>query len=77
MEVELNNGSIYKCGTRQSNDHDCEFEVEDGYKIIAFAGVLEVMINECRILNMSITSKELYEDCESSAAISPSYRDII
>ena len=59
------------------DDHDCEFEVEDGFKIIAFAGMMEVMNNECRILNLSITSKEIYSDCESSAAISPTYREII
>lgn len=35
------------------------------------------MLNECRLLNLHITSKEIYSDCESSAAISPTYRDII
>ena len=77
MEIELNNGRMFRCGTRKHSDHDCEFEVEEGYKIIAFAGVMEVMINECRLLNLSITSKELYDDCESSSAISPTYRDVI
>jgi hypothetical protein len=77
MEVEINTGRIYKCGQRHMEDHDCDFEVEEGYKIIAFAGVMEVMLNECRILNLSIISKEIYNDCESSAALSPTYREII
>ena len=77
MEVEISNGRVYRCGGRRDEDHDCEFEVEDGFKIIGFAGVMEVMVNECRILNLSIVSKEIYNDCESSAALSPTYRDII
>jgi hypothetical protein len=77
MEIEVNSGRVYRCGHRRGDDHDCEFEVEDGFKIIAFAGVIEVMVNECRVLNLHITSKEIFSDCESSAAISPTYRDII
>jgi hypothetical protein len=40
VELETNEGKIYKIGTRKPVDHDCEFEVGDGYKIIAFAGVM-------------------------------------
>lgn len=57
LEIENSKGAIVKCGTRKPDDHDCEFEVEDGYKIIAFSGVMQVMLNECRLLNLSITSK--------------------
>lgn len=77
LELETNTSQVYRIGNRKPDDHDCEFEVESGYKIIAFAGVMQVMINECRLLNLSITSKQLFEDCESSAEISPTYRDVI
>lgn len=77
MEIETNSGKIHKVGLRKPVDHDCEFEVGDGYKIIAFAGVIQSFLNECRILNLSITSKQLYEDCETSAESSPLYREVI
>lgn len=35
------------------------------------------MQNDCKLLNLSITSKQLYEDCETSAEISPTYREVI
>ena len=40
VEIETNSGKIHKVGLRKPVDHDCEFEVGDGYKIVAFAGVI-------------------------------------
>lgn len=57
VELETNNGKTYKIGKRKTVDHDCEFEVGDGFKIIAFAGVMQAFLSECRMLNLSITSK--------------------
>jgi len=76
MELETNGGEIIKCGRRKANDHDCEFEIADGFKVIAFSGVMQVMYGECRLLNLAITTKEIMEDCET-AENSVTYRDII
>lgn len=77
FEIETNEGKIYTIGNDRMGDEEWEFEVEQGDKIIAFAGSMQVMVNECRLLNLSVTSKQLFEDCESSAQISTTYRDLI
>lgn len=77
IEIENSKGEVVSCGTRQPDDHDCEFEVEDGYKIMAFSGVLQILSNDCRLLNLSITSKQLFEDCETTAEISPTYKEVV
>jgi len=40
IEIETNDNKIYRVGHRKPVDHDCEFEIQDDYKIIAFSGVL-------------------------------------
>jgi len=50
--------------------------MQNGHKVIAFAGVMEVMVNECRLLNLSTVSKSLLEDCEHSEQ-SVSYKEIV
>jgi hypothetical protein len=51
--------------------------VEEGYKIMAFQGVIQALPAESRLLNLSITSKQLHDDCENTAEISPTYKDVI
>ena len=63
-------------GQKKKDDLVCELEVEEGYKIISFSGVMEVMFNDCRLLNLAINSKQLYDDCES-AEKSVSFKEII
>jgi len=77
IEIETNSNHVYRVGNRRADDHDCDFEVEAGYKIIAFSGVVQVMLNDSKMLNLSITSKQLQEDCESSAEIAPTYKEVI
>jgi hypothetical protein len=43
---------------------------------MAFAGVIEVLVGECRMLNFTIYSKEIEEDC-STAEISLTYKEVI
>jgi hypothetical protein len=72
MEIESSLGNKYCCGNMLEEEHgikvnDIEFEVEPGFKIIAFAGVMEVSNNDCKFLNLSITNKPLNEDCKTGA----------
>ena len=66
MEIETNDRMVYSIGKKRDKDNDCEFEVAEGFKIIAFAGVMEVMLNDCRLLNLSITSKEILDECANA-----------
>jgi len=52
-----------------------DFEVEEGFKIIAFAGVMEVSVNSCRFINFAIMHKPIIESCANGAQKSPSYKD--
>lgn len=45
-------------------DNECDFQIPDGSKIIAFAGIFEVLSNDCRFLNLSVISKQIQEDCK-------------
>ena len=77
MEIETTLGAKYFCG-EQSDDqkiNDVDFEVEDGYKIIAFAGVMEVNVNSCRFINFAITHKPINEPCSTGAQKSISYKE--
>ena len=76
MEVETNTGSLYSAGFQKPEDHECDFEVVPGYKVIGFQGVMQVMTNECRLLNLAVSSKQLQSDCET-AENSVTYRDVI
>lgn len=76
MEIETNVGTVYKCGKYSADDNNCVFDIPHGHKVIAFAGVMEVMINECRLLNLSTVSKPLLDDCEHSEQ-SVSYKEIV
>ncbi len=69
MELELSTGVKYLCGTYSPDSklNDVDFEVEDGFKIVAFAGIMEARVNECKFINLSITHKPLHEPCSSSA----------
>jgi hypothetical protein len=72
MEIETSLGNKYCCGNLLEEDNtkkvnDIEFEVEEGHKIIAFAGVLEVTANDCKFLNLSVTHKPVNEDCRTGA----------
>jgi hypothetical protein len=58
------------------NDHECDFEVAEDSKIIALSGALNVSVNDCKLLNLAIASKNLFSDCGSSE-FSISYRDVI
>lgn len=64
LEIETNFGSVYKCGHFAADDNKCVFDIAEGNKVIAFAGVMEVMLNECRLLNLSVIQKPVLEDCE-------------
>lgn len=66
MEIQTNKGDVHKIGHRKSDDHDCEFELTSNFKIIAFAGVIEVLVGECRMLNFTIYSKEVEEECSTA-----------
>ncbi|CDW78756.1 UNKNOWN [Stylonychia lemnae] len=77
IEIETNDSKMYRVGARKALDHDCEFEIQDDYKIISFAGVLQILQNDCRLLNLQISSKQLNDDCENTAEISPTYREVI
>jgi hypothetical protein len=76
MELQTNTGEIFKAGKARHDDHDCEFEIVEGFKVIAFSGVMQVLSNDCRLLNLAVTSKQILEDCET-AENSVSYRDVI
>lgn len=76
MEIETNLKHLFNCGCMQLIDHECEFEIQHGFKIFCFAGVLEALQNESRILNFSVMSKELTEDCATyGRAIS--YKEVV
>jgi hypothetical protein len=66
MEIETNLKNLHRVGRRKDDDNDCEFELVEGYKVIAFAGVMEVMMNDCRLLNLAITSKKILEEISSA-----------
>ncbi len=74
--METSDKQFYSCGTRKKDDFDCEFDINEGDKVIGFSGVYEVMFNECRFLNMALTTKNIWEDCEG-AENSPYFREII
>jgi hypothetical protein len=62
MEIQTNFGNNDDWGLQQDGDHECVFEVQNGFKILAFIGVIEAIENDCRMLNFSVMTKEIYED---------------
>ncbi len=77
MEIETNSGEVYKCGNPNTDGgSDYEFEIPDGFKVISFAGVLEAMATDCRLLNLNVTIKEVYEDCDTAENSLP-FKDFI
>ncbi len=69
IQIETSLGAKYSCGFEQdkSKVHDVDFKVDEDHKIIAFAGVMEVSVNECKFINFSVTHKPLNEDCQKGA----------
>jgi hypothetical protein len=60
IHLETNHKQYYSCGNRKKNDFECEFDINEGDKVVAFTGVCEVMFNECRFLNLSVVVKKEY-----------------
>ena len=74
--METNLGKYYTCGQTQGSDHVCDFDIPEGSKVIAVAGVMQVLQDDCKLLNLSIIQKAVSEDCD--AAVMPdSYRVMI
>ncbi len=51
-------------GTSQKDDKIHHFQIPEACKVIAFAGVVEVLHQECRLLNLQVYHKSKYDDNE-------------
>lgn len=69
IEIETSLGLKYACGLEQdkSKVNDVDYKMEEDQKVIAFGGVMEVSINECKFINFSVTYKPLLEDCQKGS----------
>lgn len=76
IEIETRTGEVYKCGIEDYEASEYEFEIPSGFKVISFAGVLEAQPTECRLLNLNLTIKEVYEDCDTAENSMP-FKDFI
>lgn len=63
IEIDTNLDSNYVVGEKSPNDYHTELAIPEGQKVISFEGVMEVMAEECRLLNLAISSKDLYDEC--------------
>ena len=52
LHIETSKSKRYKIGNYQPKDKGYEFKIPEACKVIAFAGVIEVLYMECRLLNL-------------------------
>ena len=62
MQVETSAAKKYNIGTKQPKDKGHEFKIPEACKVIAFSGVIEILYQECRLLNLQIYFKNRYDD---------------
>lgn len=53
-----------------------DFDIPKGQSVIAFSGVMEVTLTQCRFLNLALVTKGLDDDCDK-AEQSLSFKELL